>query len=481
MILWGYIAALAYAGVCVLLGSLARKLGLPKPYSRKIVHVTVGLEWVILYHFMGTSVHFLIVCLLCFAFLFVSYVRGWFSFTMGSDGDNAPGTVYYAVSMSLMATVTLIDAAFILPFGIAVACTSLGDGAAGIVGQAVRRHNPRIYKSKSLFGTAATAIVCALCTLGFSLYFSMHLPWQAIVYVGLLAAGVELLSIRGLDNIFVPLTCSTLVYAYICIPWINAYALPLAVTPFIIAFAVEKRALTTDGLIAAVVLDIVLTLTLGNNGFLILCMFFLLGIACDAFKKHQKQDILHDKEAKGSRRDAVQVAANAAPAAVMAVLYAATGQVAFVAAFVASMAEALGDTAASGIGVLSRRAYDLFHARPCERGMSGGVSLLGTTAALLGCVAVSFVGCALFAWPLWQGCVIAAIAFVGTFLDSMLGSLCQLRYRCEVCGRQTERRVHCDTQTVRIGGRRPFTNDVVNACSTAFSAVVAAAMFMFVV
>ena len=480
MILQGYCIAFGYALVCIALGFLARRLGLPKPYTRKMIHVTVGAEWVILYHFMGVSIHFLIVCLACFAFLFVSYRLGWFSSTMGSDGDNAPGTVYYALSMSLMAAVTLLDPVFLLPFGIAVACTSFGDGAAGIIGQAVRRGNPKIYRKKTLFGTLSIALICAVCAFGFSLYFSMDLSVWACLCIGLLSAGVELLSTKGLDNILVPLASAALSYAYLRLPWIDAYVLSIALTPFIIAFAIEKRALTRGGIVAAILLDAVLTVTLGNGGFIVLCLFFSLGVLCDKIRKRKKQAILASKEEKGSCRDSVQVLANAAVAALMACLYACTKHTAFIAAFIAAMAEALGDTVASGIGVLAKGAYDPFRRRACERGMSGGMSVLGTSASLIACVALSLVGCGLFSLPLWQAACIGAIAFFGTAVDSLLGSLCQLKYRCAVCGCVTERREHCEQPTVHTEGFRPFNNDFVNLSSTFVSAVVTVVVFLFI-
>ena len=131
MILKGYILSMAYAMICLLLSFILYKLGLPKKYTRKVVHILVGFEWVILYHTMGSGLHFIAVCLIFTALLAVSYKKSLMPM-ISSDGDNAPGTVYYGLSMTVMAIVSLFLENFFFAFGIAVFCTSVGDGFAGI-------------------------------------------------------------------------------------------------------------------------------------------------------------------------------------------------------------------------------------------------------------------------------------------------------------------------------------------------------------
>ena len=133
MILKGYIFSLLYGVLCLGLAFLAYKLGMPKKYTRKLVHVLVGFEWVILYHYMGTgSWHFLAVCLAFTALLAFTY-RGRLLPMISSEESNSPGTVYYGAAMSLMAVLCLFRPTLTYYFGIGVFCTSLGDGLAGVV------------------------------------------------------------------------------------------------------------------------------------------------------------------------------------------------------------------------------------------------------------------------------------------------------------------------------------------------------------
>ena len=150
MIATGYLLGFGYGVLCLLAAFLLSRLGVKKAITRKLVHIFIGFEWVILYAFHGATYHFLIVCLCFLALLIVAYRKRLLQM-ISSDGDNAPGTVYYAVSMSLMALASLIDQRFILPFGLAVFVTSLGDGFAGLVGQHIKKHNPRIIIIISVF------------------------------------------------------------------------------------------------------------------------------------------------------------------------------------------------------------------------------------------------------------------------------------------------------------------------------------------
>ena len=102
MIVKGYIFGILYALACIALALFAYKLGMPKKYTRKLVHILVGFEWVILSHYMGATYHFLIVCIFFLLLLALSHFKQLMPM-ISSDGDNAPGTVYYAVAMTVMA------------------------------------------------------------------------------------------------------------------------------------------------------------------------------------------------------------------------------------------------------------------------------------------------------------------------------------------------------------------------------------------
>ncbi len=477
MIFYGYFTSIIYALLCIGAGLVLYKMGVPKKFTRKLVHILVGFEWVILNYFVGPSVHFLIVCLVFLLVLAIDYKLKLVP-AMSSDGENAPGTVYYALAMSVMSAVTLFLPEMLIPFGVGAFATSFGDGLAGVVGQAITRHNPKIFGEKSLFGTLTNFLVCFSTVLLFSHIFELKLPvWQSLV-IALFAVILEATVGFGLDNIAITLGVSALTYAFIYYPVVTEYTVPILVTPLIIAVAYKKRSLTLGGVLLAVIVDLCISVPLGNFGFVTLMTFFVGSVAVDKFKKHYKRKKGKkevDREKRGDCRDAVQVLANGAVAAVCAVLYFFLGHRFLILAFVASLAEAFADTAASGVGIISHSVYDIFRRERCETDISGGMSLVGTLASLIAAALTALVALAFGAIGIIEGLAVTAAAFLGAVFDSFLGSLLQVKYKCPVCSEIVEKEEHCGAKTAHYRGVKIINNDVVNFLATATAAVLAAA------
>lgn len=477
MITKGYVFSILYAAVCLGLGFLVSKIPrCSKKITRKLVHILIGFEWVILYHYFGAGIHFLLVCLFFLAVLAIAYKKKLMAM-ISSDGDNAPGTVYYALAMSIMALICMFVPDMMLPFGIGVLCTSLGDGFAGLFGQfASLGRNAKIYGNKTIYGTMMNFIVC-FCSVGvFQREFNLGLTIVPIISIALFATILELLSTKGLDNISVTLGSSFLAYAFINFPAIENYVVPILLTPLIIAFAYKKKALTVGGIIAAIAIDFVVSLSLGNSGFIILLAFFIGGIAVDKIKKNGKKT-RQSIEKRGDCRDHVQVMANAFVPSACAVAYVFTSEKIFVIAFVTALAEAFADTTASGIGSFSKKVFDPFRMRACTPGISGGMSWLGTISSAVAALLMSALAYALDLVSVVGAVVVFSSAFLGAIFDSLLGSLLQIKYRCTHCGSITEREEHCERPCVRHSGLAIMTNDTVNLVSTLFSSLLAIVLY----
>lgn len=474
MILKGYIFGVLYALLCLLIAFFVYKIGVPKKYTRKLVHILVGAEWIILSHYMGATYHFLIVCLFFLLLLAIAHFKNLMPM-ISSDSDNAPGTVYYALAMSVMATVCLFIPDMMLPFGIGVLCTSVGDGLAGVVGSFVKKHNPKVYKNKTLFGFVANLLASCAVAITFKYIALNELKIWHCIMIGLLSAGLELITVFGLDNVSITVGVSFLAYAFVNYSTIDSYAIPIVITPYIIALVLEKKVLTPNGLILALILDVVISLTLANFGFVLLLSFLVISVAIDKVKKHSKKEDTITK--KGDCRDGVQVIANGLIPMMMALMFSGTGNPAFIVGFIAALAEATADTAASGIGAYARNVFDLFRMRKTQPGLSGGMSFIGTLASLFGAAAISTIALAFGVINLQLLILISLCAFLGAVFDSMLGSLIQVKYKCRVCETITEREYHCEKRTEKYSGFAFFDNDVVNLLSGLFSAIFAAVLF----
>ncbi|MBQ9071124.1 MAG: DUF92 domain-containing protein [Clostridia bacterium] len=470
MIFWGYIGALSYGIACLFLSLLAYKLGIPKKYTRKLVHILVGFEWVILYHLMGVGLHFVAVCVIFTALLAIAYKKN-LMMMISSDSDNAPGTVYYGVSMTVMAIISMLLDGFVFAFGIAVFCTSIGDGLAGVIGASVKKRNPKIYENKTLFGTLAAFVFSLVSTLVFSEIYDISLGFFNILAIALFATGLELITKFGLDNISLPLGTAALSYALMNFESTVEYIVPIVLTPFIVAVVAKKGILTKRGILAALLLDLTVTVALGNFGFVLLFAFLFLSVLIDKVKKRfGKADEITKKS---GARDGIQVLANGVIPLVMALLYLITGKFAFVIGYNAALAEAFADTAASGVGMLSKSSFDPIRMKKVPVGLSGGMSIAGTLASLIAPLLILLIPLGFGVLSLSELLLCALAAFFGALLDSILGSLFQVKYKCKVCSRITEKSEHCGEQTEKISGASFVTNDVVNVTSATFAAVLA--------
>lgn len=217
---------------------------------------------------------------------------------------------------------------------------------------------------------------------------------------------------------------------------------------------------------------------------LTLIYFFVSSTLLSHFKEREKSAVAADKFSKGTRRDLGQALANAGVASAAALAYGlrrrSSGPASLLAAFVGAMATANADTWATEVGTLSKAPPCLITSgQPVAPGTSGGMTLLGTGAALAGAASVGLVAEVLGAGkgtalrgrlPLLG--LIGGMA--GMLTDSLLGATAQVMYWCPRCQKETERRAHsCGVETRYLRGVRWLDNDGVNFVSTAAGAVVA--------
>lgn len=245
---------------------------------------------------------------------------------------------------------------------------------------------------------------------------------------------------------------------------------------FISYIAYRAHSLNKSGALAAAVLG---TIIFGLGGIpwavLLLAFFFTSSALSRAFKSRKQG--LDDKFSKGHQRDAGQVFANGGLAAAFVIVHALFPQsgIGWI-GFAASLAAVNADTWATELGVLNptppRMITNL--SKRVEKGTSGGISLLGTLASLLGSALIAALASLLtYNWSLFPWITIAGLA--GSLFDSFLGATVQAMYFCPTDQKETEKHpLHtCGTETIHIRGWRWLNNDWVNFGCGIFGVILA--------
>lgn len=267
----------------------------------------------------------------------------------------------------------------------------------------------------------------------------------------------------------------------------------------IAALAYRARSLDLSGAIAAGVLG---TIVFGLGGVawaLVLLTFFVTASGLSVIFKGRKSRIADDF-AKGSRRDAGQVAANGGISGALAfgyfLLYMVNPQHPLLPAlwlgFAASLAAANADTWATELGVLnSHQPISLRTFQRVPGGTSGAISWVGTLAALAGSGVVAGVAVltGLAGWAPAGGLslggqfvLISLAGLLGAMVDSALGAWVQAMYHCPACQKDTERHpLHsCGRETTLVRGIKWLQNDWVNAACTLSAAMAAVVITLLI-
>ena len=224
----GLFSSYTYAfGILTLFEALGKKMEMAQFVTRKLTHVFAGL-WVwgvlILFeHKLPGLVPFA-------SFIVLNYVF-YRKQTYGhmDSKDSSPGTVYFAFS------ITFCMAVFWKPDGpvdhvpiamAAIMAMTVGDALAALIGRYAGHYSYRIWNAtKTVEGTAAmflssviVILVCLWFIPGSTLApLGTVYPLKTVLWVSFAgaaaAAGIEALSLKGLDNFTVPVGTAALLYA----------------------------------------------------------------------------------------------------------------------------------------------------------------------------------------------------------------------------------------------------------------------------
>ena len=479
-ILLGYAVNFAYIVLLIVFGELShKKWGLDKETARKLEHIGTSGNWLLAYLFFGVSYHLLILNGLAAALLIFLALSGVMKSVERDDADKSYGLIWFGISTfaSALLCYILIPHLFVYT-GIAYYSLALGDGLAPLIARAFKNHNITVYKKKTLAGMLTVYAITSLTAILFNYAFHLNLSWLFMISVGGLACSAELFGEQGFDNCTVNFSVFgyTLLFHYGLAT--QALAITLAIMPAVTVLFSFTSSLTPGANVISYIYLVLTTFLVGYSGLVTIIVLFTIAAIVSRITT-KKFNEMHNLEKAKHPRGFWQIFANSVVALLFAVLYYVFDSQIFIYLVFTALAEEFADSMASDIGRLSRKKpLDILRFKPIEAGISGGVSLLGSVAALLGAAVASSLPFLFLPFNLRAFLTILLVAFVGTGIDSVLGSGIQVLYRCPVCESSTEKREHCETETQYVKGIPFINNSAVNFLSSLFSSLIALLLFL---
>jgi phytol kinase len=226
----GLACSYVYAsGLLVLAEVIRRWRGYPQDFTRKIVHIGAGM-WV--FGVLGLFDTWQIGVIPFATFIGINYLLWRTRLLESMDAaDSSPGTVYFALSITLLflafwRTGTAADRGFIAAAG-AMAMT-WGDALAALVGKRFGRRRYQVGSSMRTYEGSATMFVASALAMFLTIMLvpgsplgpltpplSAGVALAAALVAALVATLAEAVSPAGIDNLSVPLAAGAVVFAIV--------------------------------------------------------------------------------------------------------------------------------------------------------------------------------------------------------------------------------------------------------------------------
>lgn len=289
------------------------------------------------------------------------------------------------------------------------------------------------------------------------------------ISAALILTVTEAISSNGSDNITVPVFAAILLYTLPVLgtpELIYNFFVGLTLAGIVVVISFKLRFLSASGSAATFLLAGIIFGFGGWKWSIPILTFFILSSVLSKIRKKTGKQIETMFE-KTSVRDHWQVLANGGLGGILILIDQIYPDELNYVLYVASLAAVCADTWATEIGTFTRtNTYNILNFKPIEQGTSGGVSVIGTTGAVLGAFAIALSG---LGWidqaklSLVSYIVLAGV--IGSLFDSYLGATIQAQFKCAQCEKITEKKYHCEQTTVPYKGLLWMNNDFVNLCA----------------
>lgn len=201
----GIVVSIIYIAIIIISAKFFEKKS--KEASRKYIHIMLSNWWFIAMFFFNNVIYASILPFLFIIINYLSYKKGIISVMERNEEEkDGLGTVYYAISLFIISIFT---------FGIikrpeiglcSILIMGYGDGFAAIIGRSVKSLKYKIGESeKSVAGSATMLFITFLIVAIFLCNINSQLWLLKSILTAIFIMIVEAVSIKGTDNITVPI------------------------------------------------------------------------------------------------------------------------------------------------------------------------------------------------------------------------------------------------------------------------------------
>lgn len=456
--------------LCAIVGEIIRKqFHWSAEVSRKIVHISVG---ILIFFAPLIFVSALIPLVLSIVAMIAMAFAVKTGLLVGMHGASrfSYGTVFYPFSFFILIVLFWYRHPEIV--SLSMLGLAIGDAFAAIVGESLKSATTFRLTSdmKSVEGTITMFIMTMLSLIGGMYYLGLQ-ESQPLGYLiataavaAIIATAWEAISSKGFDNFTVPISIAFVLFYFFApsqMRDVSQFTTGISLSILIAVASYYLRILNLSGAIATFLLASVIYGIGGWKWTLPILTFFILSSLISRIgnkKKLQYENIFE----KSSKRDWGQVLANGGVAGLIVVCQYIFQDYDFYPIYLGVVAAAMADTWGTEIGLLiSGKTFSISRLKSVAPGTNGGVSLGGFASGALGALFVAG-----SSYPfIYSDRIFIISAFagvIGSLVDSFIGGTIQAQYKCSVCNKITEKKLHCNLQTELFSGLKWLNNDFVN-------------------
>lgn len=463
MILIGYISIFSYIFFLIFIvgGILRKKYNVE--ISRKIIHIGLFFVWILIDIFIKNTIHQIIIPIIFIIVNYLSYKYKIFK-NMEREEENEPGTVYFSIAITIIMLISYINSKFYYASGIATFSLTFGDGFAAIIGKFTK--SKQIKNNKTLNGFISCFIFSFLSIYIFNNIYNLDLTILMCIAISGSVAIFELVD-KGLDNFSVVFISFLLSFIFLNYN-LEIFLDSILLSEILFTIIFLAKGLDYYGSLLAIVMCISYMCFGGTFGITLLLSEYFFIFFVSKLKK-----IIKNKKTKEKPRNFLQVLINGGLGTLFIILYGIFNKNKLLILSIITLSGCFIDSISSDIGVLSKKEpYDFIKRKRIEKGVSGGISYLGTISALISSFLIALITTKTINLSNYYIILITGLIFFQTIIDSIFGSLFQVKYICTKCNKITENKEHCNKITNYFEGVSWINNNVVNIMSSIITAII---------